>query len=327
MLLVQHHVCSVTQMGGFRTLCSLLPASSSCRSLVFSSSLVLCLICSWRSADSCSLSSFMAEILDFSSRTTRSVSYRRRAKKNTHKNRLEILSSLRSSYTRVPATSLSSFRRWESGAVAIWLICTDVERVDHSLVPVTSEALDDDLRENPDTRVSTTSSFTFELVVDRGLQARGREGEHAWLKVFGVEVVGEEGGGLLGAGCGRFRRGGVSRGHGEDLGLELQQLTHETEVGRDDCPALLDDVEGLIQPELLRPHDVGHADGSVICHEALTFEETDVRPARQFLPVGRPVIQSYDGRYAPLPKPEQGALIRDDKVQRHRPSSRPPDHH
>lgn len=35
----------------------------------------------------------------------------------------EILSSLRSSYTRVPATSLSSFRRCESGAVAIWLIC------------------------------------------------------------------------------------------------------------------------------------------------------------------------------------------------------------
>lgn len=67
-------------MGGFRTLCSLLPASSSCRSLVFSSSLVRCLICSWRSADSCSLSSFMAEILDFSSRTTRSVSYRKRAK-------------------------------------------------------------------------------------------------------------------------------------------------------------------------------------------------------------------------------------------------------
>lgn len=38
----------------------------------------------------------------------------------------EILSSLRSSYTRVPATSLSSFRRWESGAVAIWLICTNI---------------------------------------------------------------------------------------------------------------------------------------------------------------------------------------------------------
>lgn len=80
MLLVQHHMCRVTQMGGFRTLCSLLPASSSCRSLAFSSSLVLCLICSWRSADSCSRSSFIAEILDLSSRTTRSVSYRKGAK-------------------------------------------------------------------------------------------------------------------------------------------------------------------------------------------------------------------------------------------------------
>ncbi|KAG7223654.1 hypothetical protein INR49_015379 [Caranx melampygus] len=47
----------------------------------------------------------------------------------------------------------------------------------------------------------------------------------------------------------------------------------------------------------------------------------------QFLPVGRPVIQSYDRRYAPLPKPKQGSLIRDDKLQRHRSSSRPPDHH
>lgn len=79
-LLVRHHMCTVTQMGGFRTLCSLLPASSSCRSLAFNSSLVLCLICSWRSADSCSLSSFMAEILDFSSRTTRSVSCRKEDK-------------------------------------------------------------------------------------------------------------------------------------------------------------------------------------------------------------------------------------------------------
>lgn len=58
-------------------------------------------------------------------------------------------------------------------------------------------------------------------MVDRGLQARGREGEHRWLKVFGVEgggeVVGEKGGGLRGAGCGRFRCGGMSRGRGEDL--------------------------------------------------------------------------------------------------------------
>lgn len=34
----------------------------------------------------------------------------------------EMLSSLRSSYTLVPATSLNSFNLWESGAVAIWLI-------------------------------------------------------------------------------------------------------------------------------------------------------------------------------------------------------------
>lgn len=81
-LLVQHHMRMVTQMEGFRTLCSLLPASSSCRSLAFNSSLVLCLICSWRSADNCSFSSFIAEILDFSSRTTRSVSYGNPARTN-----------------------------------------------------------------------------------------------------------------------------------------------------------------------------------------------------------------------------------------------------
>lgn len=72
-------------------------------------------------------------------------------------------------------------------------------------------------------------------MVDRGLQARGREGEHRWLKVFAVEgsgeVVGKKAGGLWGAGCGWFRCGRVSRGGRKDLGLKLQQLTHETEVG------------------------------------------------------------------------------------------------
>lgn len=57
------------------TLCSLLPANSSCRSLALSSSLVLCLICSCLSALSCSFSSFIAEIFVFSSRTCRSISY------------------------------------------------------------------------------------------------------------------------------------------------------------------------------------------------------------------------------------------------------------
>lgn len=58
----------------------------------------------------------------------------------------------------------------------------------------------------------------FELVVDRGLQTRGREGEHRWLKVFGAEgggkIIGKKGGGLWGARRGRFRRDGVGRGRG-----------------------------------------------------------------------------------------------------------------
>lgn len=99
-LLVRHHMCRVTHIGGFRTLCSLLPASSSCRSLAFSSSLVLCLICSWRSADSCSLSSFMAEIFDFSSRTTRSVSYRKEKKPEQRIRRWDLI--LASNYSNVP---------------------------------------------------------------------------------------------------------------------------------------------------------------------------------------------------------------------------------
>lgn len=101
--------------------------------------------------------------------------------------------------------------------------------------------------------------------MDRGLQERGREGEHRWLKVIGVEgggkLVGKKGGGVRDAGRGWFRGGGVSRGRGQDLGLILQQLAHEAEVGRDDGPALLDDVEGLVQLQPLGPHDVSHADG------------------------------------------------------------------
>lgn len=106
----------------------------------------------------------------------------------------------------------------------------------------------------------------FELVVvDWGLQARGREGEHWWLKAFGAEcggkVISEEGGRLRGTGRGRLRRRRVRRCGAEDLWLKLQELAHETEVGRDDVPTLLDEVKSRIQPQLLRPHDVGHADG------------------------------------------------------------------
>lgn len=77
--------------------------------------------------------------------------------------------------------------------------------------------------------------------------------------------------------------------------------------------------------------------------KSLTFQETDVGPARkmwqgvyyylsyavlfQFLPVGRPVIQRYYSRNAPFPKPKQSSLIRDDKLQGHRSSSGSPDYH
>lgn len=43
--------------------------------------------------------------------------------------------------------------------------------------------------------------------------------------------------------------------------------------------------------------------------------------------MGRPVVQRHDRRYAPLPEPDQGSLVRDDELQGHRPPSGPPDHH
>lgn len=105
-----------------------------------------------------------------------------------------------------------------------------------------------------------------ELVVQGGLQAGGREAEHRRLKVLaavaaGGEIAGEEGGRLRGAGGDRLGRGGVGRRCGQHLRLELLQLVHEAEVGRDDAAPLLDDVKGGLQPQPLRPHDVGHADG------------------------------------------------------------------
>lgn len=105
----------------------------------------------------------------------------------------------------------------------------------------------------------------FELVVDGGLQARGREREHWWLKVFGVEsggdVVGKKGSRFSQTRRGGFRCGDVCRGCRQNLRLKLQQLTHETEVGWDDRPPLLDYVKGGIQSQVLGPHDVGHANG------------------------------------------------------------------
>ena len=44
--------------------------------------------------------------------------------------------------------------------------------------------------------------------------------------------------------------------------LEIQQLTHEGEVGRDVGLALFDEVVGLVETHGLLGHEVGHGDGN-----------------------------------------------------------------
>lgn len=44
--------------------------------------------------------------------------------------------------------------------------------------------------------------------------------------------------------------------------LELQQLAHEGQVGRDDLAPLLHKVKGFVQPDASGVHEVGQADGS-----------------------------------------------------------------
>ena len=120
-----------------------------------------------------------------------------------------------------------------------------------------------------------------ELAVARGLegrqrgQERGRKAERRGgrLKVLHGELAGEEGGRLQRARRGGLRRGHVDRRGGQDLGLELQQLAHEAEVGRDEGPTALDDVEGLVQLQPLGPHDVGHADGGRAGDARLTVNQ------------------------------------------------------
>lgn len=47
----------------------------------------------------------------------------------------------------------------------------------------------------------------------------------------------------------------------ENIGLKLQQLSHEGQVGGDDVTPLLHKVKGLIQPDTPRVHEVGQTDG------------------------------------------------------------------
>lgn len=43
-------------------------------------------------------------------------------------------------------------------------------------------------------------------------------------------------------------------GRGQDLGLELEELPHEAEVGGDDAATLLDKLKGLVQLHTIGPH-------------------------------------------------------------------------
>lgn len=104
---------------------------------------------------------------------------------------------------------------------------------------------------------------------------RGRDG--AVVQVGGVHhrdrEVKNEGRGRRGGGRGdgrrrlgseqRAGRGGGLRGAGggEELRLELQQLPHEAEVGRDDAAAAAHKLKGLVQAHALPLHQVGQADG------------------------------------------------------------------
>lgn len=60
---------------------------------------------------------------------------------------------------------------------------------------------------------------------------------------------------------------------GEDLGLELEELTHEAEVRGDDAAALLDKLEGLVELHAVRSHEVGEANGGGAGDAGLTVNK------------------------------------------------------
>lgn len=108
-------------------------------------------------------------------------------------------------------------------------------------------------------------------IASRGLSAAGR-GRNGALKVAQRTVCGvdrdgdgevEDGGG--GGAPVQHRHGGAPRlcraVGGQDLGLELQQLAHEAEVGGDDASPLLHKLKGLVQLDPVSPHEVREADG------------------------------------------------------------------
>lgn len=71
---------------------------------------------------------------------------------------------------------------------------------------------------------------------------------------------------------------GASRGRGaaggrQHLGLELQELAHEAEVGRDDAAPLLDELEGLLESDAVGAHQVRQADGGGARDPRLAVDE------------------------------------------------------
>lgn len=108
-------------------------------------------------------------------------------------------------------------------------------------------------------------------ITSRGLSAagRGRDGalKVAQRTVRGVDRDGDgevEDGGGGGASVqhGHGRAPSLRRAvRGQDLGLKLQQLAHEAEVGGDDAPPLLHKLKGLVQLDSVSPHEVSEADG------------------------------------------------------------------
>lgn len=109
---------------------------------------------------------------------------------------------------------------------------------------------------------------------------RGRDGavEEGALSGGGVHGDGdgevEDGAAATAAADGRAARLRGARGRrGQDLGLELKELAHEAEVGRDDAAALLDEFEGLVQLDAVGAHEVGQADGGGTGDAGLAMHE------------------------------------------------------
>lgn len=72
---------------------------------------------------------------------------------------------------------------------------------------------------------------------------------------------------------GRAARLGGAGGRRQHLGLELQELPHEAEVGRDDAAALLDKLEGFVQLDAVGAHEVGETNGGGARDSSLTVHK------------------------------------------------------